>query len=182
MAGDPTKASLWTSADVFIAPIGTPGPSDLTSPWPTSWEVVGLLNGEEGFNWGREEETSEHYAWGGLLVKRTRSKHKRQVTFVALEDNEVVFRLINPGSDRVTDTDTGITTSTVKVPQPEEFAFGVELNEGLKRVRRFAKRAEVAEVGEIQESETAPTVYTITVVLYPEPDGTLYTELSGNIA
>lgn len=181
MAGDPTKAALWEGADIYINDtVNTAGPSDLTSPWADGWDVAGLLDGEEGLAWSREEDTAEFYAWGGILVKRTRSKHKRQVKFVALEDNDVVFQLVNPGSTRTTAA--GLTTSKIKVPAGREFAFGLELRDGGKVIRRFVKRAEVAEVDEIKESESELTVYTITVILYPEADGTLYTELSGVVS
>ncbi|MEU4568664.1 hypothetical protein [Micromonospora sp. NPDC023956] len=181
MAGDPTKASIWEGADIFInETVGAEGPIDLTTPWASGWDVAGLLDGEEGLNWERDEDSNEFYAWGGILVKKTKSKHKRTVEFVALEDNEVTFLLVNPGSTRTVAG--GVTTSVVKVPTNREFALGVELRDGDKRVRRIVKRATVDEVGEIKDSETELTVYTIKVVLYPEADGTLFTELSGTVA
>ncbi|BCJ41675.1 hypothetical protein GCM10010168_53270 [Actinoplanes ianthinogenes] len=180
MSGDPTKASQWEGADIYIHDtIGTAGPTDLTTAWGTGWTVVGLLDGEEGATWERDEESSEKYAWGGILVKRTKSKHKRTLKFVALEDNDTVFKLINPGSTRTTTA--GVTSSKIKVPKGHEFALGMELREGDKVVRRTVKRAEVDTVDEIKESESEVTVYAITVVLYPEADGTLYTEISGEV-
>lgn len=177
MAGDPTKAALWEGADIYINDtVGAAGPTDLTTPWAVGWDVAGLLDGEEGLAWSRDEDTAEFYAWGGILVKRTRSKHKRQVKFVALEDNDIVFQLVNPGSTRTKAA--GLVTAKVKVPVGREFAFGMELRDGDRTIRRSVKRAEVAEVDEVKESETELTVYTITVILYPEADGTLYTELS----
>lgn len=173
MAGDAKQTSLWSGADVYIAPQGTPGPTDTTTAWAASWEAVGLLDGEEGFTEGREGETSEHYAWGGILFRRTASKHKRTFKFVALEDNDVVFDLINPGSTR--SATGGLRTSIVKVPTAgTRFAIGFETRDGDRVKRRFAMNAEVQEVAEIKESETDPTVYEITVVLFPETDGTLY--------
>ncbi|RLK22641.1 hypothetical protein DER29_0479 [Micromonospora sp. M71_S20] len=178
--GDPTKVNLWSGADVFIAEVGTADPSDLVTPWAVDWDPVGILDGEEGFTWEREEDSSEFFGWGGILVKKTRSKHKRTVTFVAMEDNPVVFELVNPGSTQTVAG--GITTSKVKVPQTREFAIGFELREGTKVRRRMVKRATAEVTGEVKESETEPTVYTITVTLYPEADATLYTELSGDTA
>lgn len=180
MAGDPTKASQWEGADAYIHDTtGTAGPADLTTAWGTGWQLVGLLDGDEGFTWEREEESSEKYAWGGLLIKRVKSKHKRTLKIVALEDNATVFKLVNPGSTRATAA--GLTTSTIKVPKRAEFALGLELREGDKVVRRTIKRAEVDTIDEIKESEAEVTVYAITVVLYPEADGTLYTEISGEV-
>ncbi|TDC33459.1 hypothetical protein [Micromonospora sp. KC213] len=182
MAGDSTNVNQWTDADVYTADPNTAGPTDLTTAWGAGWSAAGLLDGDEGFTEEREGDTNEKYAWGGKLVKVVKSKHKRTISFVAMEDNPVVFELVNPGSTRTTDGVTGITTATVKVPQTVEIGIGFEVREGTKVKRRIVKRA-VAEVdGETKESETEPTVYTIKVTIYPEADGTLYTEISGDTA
>ncbi len=183
MSGDTANAALWTNADVYTATPGTAGPADVASAWAAGWDAVGLLDGDEGFTEAREDESSEHYAWGGILVKRTKSKHKRTIKFVAMEDNDAVFALVNPGSTRAPDgTDPLLTRSTIKVPTNAEFAIGFEVRDGDKVKRRFVKRASIQEVGEIKESEGEPTVYEITVVLFPEADGTLYEEISGTVA
>jgi hypothetical protein len=173
MTGDAKNTSLWAGADVYIATETTAGPTDLVAAWGAEWSAVGLLDGAEGFTEGRESESSEHYAWGGVLIKRTTGKHKRTFRFVALEDNATVFALVNPGSTRTAAG--GIRTAAIKAPEPgARFAIGFELKEGDKVKRRFAKSAEVTEVAEVKESEEEPTVYDITVVIFPESDGTLY--------
>ena len=174
MAGDAKNTALWERADVYIAPSDTEGPTDTATAWAAAWELGGLLDGEEGFTETRDGDTSEHYAWGGVLFKRTNSKHKRTFKFVALEDNDVIFKLVNPGSTRTSDGVTGLRTGKITVPKGYRFAVGFELFDGERTKRRFAKNAEVQEIGEIKESETEPTVYEITVVIFPEADGTLY--------
>lgn len=180
MAGDASNAALWQNADVYVAAANTSGPSNVSSAWSNSWSAIGLLDGESGFAEAREEESNEIYAWGGLLVKKTKSKHKRTIKFVALEDNATVFGLINPNSTRTTAS--GLTTSTVKVPTIAEFAIGFETKDGTDVKRRIIKRATVESIGEVVESESGLTVYEITVAIYPETDGTLYTELSGTVS
>lgn len=178
MAGDATNAALWQNADVYIAAANATAPTNVTSAWGNAWSAVGLLDGEAGFAESREEESNEIYAWGGLLVKKTKSKHKRTIKFTCLEDNAVVFGLVNPGSTRTTAA--GITTKSVKVPTLTEFAIGFETRDGVNTKRRTVKRAVVEEVGETVESESGLTVYEITVTIYPETDGSLYTEISGS--
>lgn len=173
MAGNTENTSLWQGADVFIAPLNTAGPTDVTTPWAAAWEPVGLLDGEAGFTESRDEDTSEHYAWGGILYRRTRSKQKRTIKFVALEDNDTVFKLVNPGSTRTSAA--GVRTGTIKVPTSASFALGLEVRDGDRIRRRIIKHAEVSEVADITESETDPTVYELTTLLFPESDGTLYT-------
>ncbi|WP_336628442.1 MULTISPECIES: phage tail tube protein [unclassified Microbacterium] len=177
MAGNSNNTAQWAGADVFIS--RTPaiaGPTDLVSPWPAGWDIVGLLDGEEGFTEKREDETSERFAWGGVLVRRSKSKHKRTIRFVALEDNRTTFGLVNPGSVRTSLN--GTRRSTVKVPSAgDRFSIGFETRDGSRVKRRIVQAAEVQEVAEIKESETEPTVYDITVVIFPDADGVLYTDI-----
>lgn len=178
MAGNTANAQLWTNADVYIAPVNTDGPTDVTTAWPAGWNAVGLLDGDEGFTMTRDEDSNDYYAWGGILVKSTKSKHKRQVKFSALEDNDTVFELVNPGSTRTTAG--GLTTSDVKVPLQTEFAIGFELRDGDTVKRRIVKRASVDSVDDYKEGEADMSVYALTVTLYPDADGVLYRELVGS--
>lgn len=174
MSGNANNTAIWTGADVYVADVGTEAPTTPSAEWGVGWNAVGLLDGEEGFAESRENETSEHYAWGGILYRRTSGKHKRTVKFVALEDNDVTFQLINPGSVR--STSGGVRTGQIVVPQAgKRFAIGFETRDGGRIRRRIAALAEVQEVGEIKESETEPTVYEITVVIFPDADGVLFT-------
>ncbi|WNT44332.1 major tail protein [Microbacterium phage Mabodamaca] len=176
MAGNAANSNQWAGADVFIAAPGTDGPENLIAPWADAWKPVGLLDGEEGFTEAREDETSERFAWGGVLVRRSKSKHKRTIRFVALEDNGVTFGLVNPGSERTTLN--GTRRSVVKVPTVgDKFAIGFETRDGKRVKRRVVETAEVQEVAEIKESETEPTIYDITVVIFPDADGVLYTDI-----
>lgn len=175
MSGNAANTHIWDGADVYISTVGTTGPADLTTVWGAGWQVAGLLDGDEGFTEARSEDTSEHYAWGGILYKRTRSHHKRTIKFVALEDNAVTFDLREPGSTRTTVS--GVMTSVVKVPTSAEFSIGFESRDGDHIRRRVAARASVESVGEIKTGESDPTVYEFTVVIYPETDGTLYTDI-----
>jgi hypothetical protein len=183
MSGNTTNAKIWAGADVFVAweEDAAVAPADVTTAWGTGWNAAGLLDPEEGFTESREEDSNEFYAWGGILVKKTKSRHKRTIKFVALEDNDTTFRLVNPGSLRE-DDGLGLVTSTVKVPKYEEFQIGFETTDGDEVRRRVVERAEIEEIGEIKDSETELTVYEITVVLYPDAESTLYTELSGPAA
>lgn len=181
MAGDSTQTALWTGADVFIAPESTAGPADVTTAWAATWKAVGLLDGESGIVEGRDGDSSEHYAWGGILYRRTNSKHKRTFKFVALEDNDTVFQLVNPGSTRTVAA--GLRTGKIKAPVAgARFAVGFEVRDGAKVKRRYALHAEVTDVAEIKEAENEPTVYELTVVVYPEADGTLYTTIEDDPA
>lgn len=181
MAGDALNVDLWQDADVYIAPLSSTKPTTVTAAWAAAWDLVGLLDGDEGFTEAREEESDEKYAWGSLLVKKTRGKHKRTIKFVALEDNDTTFAIANPGSTRSGTAGVGtVQTSAVSVPTPVEVMVGFETREGAKVRRRMVDRADVELTGEVKDSESDVTVYEFTVTILPDADGLLYTDLEGD--
>lgn len=176
MSGNTKETELWTGADVYIAPLATAGPDDLTTAWAAAWKAVGLLDGDEGITESRDQTTSESYAWGGILFRRTVSKQKRSISFSALEDNDTVFSLANPGSTSASAT--GVRTRTHKVPvSGSQFSLGIELRDGARVKRKIVGTVEVDSVDDIKDSETDPTVYKFTCTIFPSADGTLYTTI-----
>ena len=176
MAGDIANPRIWEGADAYVAPTGTTAPVDVTTAWAAPWEALGLLS-EDGASETREADSTDHFAWGGILVRTTRSKHKRSMKVTALEDNAVVFSLVNPGSTASTD-ETGLTTRTVKVPTSDIKAFGLETRDGAITRRRIIPRAEIVEIGEIKLSDSDMTAFELTIMVYPDADGVLYVDLT----
>lgn len=176
MAGNADNTSLWTGADVYTAPKGTAGPSDLTSNWPSAWKPLGLLDGGEGFVETRDQTVNKHYAWGGILFRKSVSEQSRTFKFTALEDNDNVFLLANPGSTSTTAA--GVRTRVNVTPKTGyRFALGLETRDGTKVKRRVLLDCEVEEIDDITESEEDPTTYAFTVTVYPAADGVLYTTI-----
>lgn len=176
MAGDTDNVRIWVGADVYVAPVGSTAPTDTTTALDAAFEALGLLS-DDGMTESREDEITDHYAYGGTLVRTTRSKHKRTITVTALEDNDVVFGLVNPGSSA--STVTGTTTRTVKVPsEPNPKAFVIELTDGAITKRRVIPRGEVVDVGDVSISDDEMAMYELTITVYPASDGTLYTDIT----
>lgn len=175
MAGSTDNPRIWVNADVYVAPVGTAAPTDTTTALNAAFEAVGLL-GEDGMTESREQEETDHYAHGGILVRTTRSKHKRTFTIICLEDNTVVYDLVNPGS---TATDDGTTTTrTVKVPNsPNPKAWVLHLVDGDHVKRRHIPNAEVTAVGDHTLADNEIAAYELTVTVYPTAAGVLYTDL-----
>src|SRR4051812_14407091 len=110
MAGDPANPRIWVNAKVLVAPVGTTAPTDIATAWSATWKDLGLLF-EDGMTETRDQDSNDFYSWGGGLVRSQRAKHKRTFKVTALEDNLVVWGLVNPGSSAASTT--GITTRTV---------------------------------------------------------------------
>jgi hypothetical protein len=137
------------------------------------WKAVGLLS-EDGASESRDEDTSDFYAWGGKLIRTQRSKHKRTISVTCLEDNLVVFGLVNPGS--TVTTTAGVNTRTIKIPKSEKRSFTLELTDGDVTKRRHIPTGEITEVGEVTLSESDLQAFELTITLYPSADDVLYVD------
>lgn len=166
MAGDPTKANLWTDADVYVSwDLSATLPADANTPFGPAWFQIGLLDGDEGFPESREEDTDDKFAWGGVLVRTSRNHFKLTKAFTALEDNETTRRLVWPGS----------TATKIKVPKPERVKIAFETREG-EKVRRLASSlyAECNLDGDHGENETDLESATIVATIFPTAEGDLF--------
>jgi hypothetical protein len=176
-----TDVRMWTNAEVYTAPAETAGPTDTTSDWSASWTDVGLLAEDAGISDTQTVETTELFAYGGILVRKGRSKFVKTLTMTLLSNADVVFKLTNPGS---TSTGAGDVTRTVLVPTltSDIRAFGLNLTDGDTIARRVYATAEITEVGDAQMLDNALYARPITITVYPDDDGVLYTEVTNDAA
>lgn len=176
MSGDIDNPRIWALADLSVGPLDSTAPTNSTDPLDTDFEAVGLI-GEDGITGGNDQSVNDHFALGGILVRTTRSKHKSTFKVVVLEDNPVVFGLVNPGSEA--ETIGGETHRTVKVPTTNRQSFVVETTDGDVFRRRYIPTGEVTDVGDemvAKDDELAKRELTITV--YPDADGVLWHDWS----
>lgn len=177
MSGDTANPRIWTGADVYTAPLESTPPTDIDTEWGEAWEVLGLLS-EDGVTESRDEDETDHHAYGGILVRTTRSKHKRTFTVAALEDTPVVRDLRDPGSTSETTGD--ITTTDVTVPTGSNARmFGFEFTDGDIVKRIVIERGDARASGDRahKDDEMDQTEFTVTV--YPV-DGVLYVEITND--
>lgn len=166
MAGDPLKANLWTDADVYISTnLSATLPANAETAFGLDWDLVGLLDGDEGFPESRDEDTDDKFAWGGILVRTSRNHFKLTKSFTALEDNDTTYSLLWPGSS----------ATQIKVPRPAKVLVAFETREGDK-VRRLitANYAEISLDGDHGENETDLESMTFTATIYPTGGGVLF--------
>jgi hypothetical protein len=166
MAGDPLKANLWTDADVYISTnLSATLPASASDDFGVDWDLIGLLDGDDGFPESRDEDTDDKFAWGGILVRTSRNHFKLTKSFTALEDNDTTFSLLWPGS----------TATQIKVPRPAKVLVAFETREGDK-VRRLisANYAEISLDGDHGENETDLESMTFVATIYPTGVGVLF--------
>lgn len=175
MAGDTDNPRLWEGADLYVAPVGSTAPTDIAGALDEAWLAAGLLS-EDGASESRDQDSTDHYAWGGKLVRTTKSKHKRTIKVTCLEDNLTVFGLVNPGSTATTTG--GVTTRKIKIPKTDPRGFLLELRDGEITKRRILPKGEVSEVGEVTLSDSALQAFELTITIYPAADDTLYIDIT----
>lgn len=170
MSGNPAAASLWSDADVYYATdLAATVPADAASPFNASWHLVGLLDGEAGFeSEGKFETVKDHYGWGGILIATTRSKWKETKKFSILEDNEWTRALVYPGS----------AAGQISVPAIPNIKLAFETRTGGK-VRRVVTTnyAQVEVDGSIKENEEDLTKVGLIATIFPDSGKVLWTEL-----
>lgn len=158
MAGDPSNASIWADADVYVGPTTASVPSDADTAFGVDWDLVGLLNGDAGFTDSVDEDVTDHYAWG-LLVRTSRKNFKLTRGFTVIEDNEVTRDLLWPGS----------TASKLYQPRPKRIRIAFETRDGTKTLRYIAAyQAEVGWDGDINWSEADLTAFPLIATIYPD--------------
>lgn len=179
--GDTANVRAWQKGEVFVAPKGTSGPTDVTTPLAATWKTLGILEQDAGAEEGREETKSEVFGWGTGLARTLFSKHKRSIKVSALETNATVLKLANPGSTATTAG--GVTTFTVKNPTHVQQAFVVEETDGAITRRRIIKAAYASVTGTIKDSETGVTTYEVTIDVTPDATtNEIWTEVSNDPA
>jgi hypothetical protein len=162
MAGSPTNASLWPDADVYVGALDATNPTDADTAFDSDWDFVGLLDGDAGFGNSREEEKTDLFAWGGILVRTSRRNFKMSRTFTLLEDNDVTRELIWPGSS----------ATELFVPRPQRIKIAFEVREG-DRVQRLISTdvgADVEVDGDYSDTESDLTRYPMRATIYPDPN------------
>lgn len=172
MAGDTTNTFLWSEADVYVAPLGSTPPADANDAFDGSWDLVGILDGTEGFTESRSEDTTDLFGWGGILLRTTRKNFKLTKTFTALEKNEVTHALQWPGSD-----DDG--NGTLIVPRPIRQLIAFETRDvATGQVHRVISinEAEIDLNGDVAENEDSIAGLPFIATIFPNGNGELFTE------
>lgn len=175
MAGTPEKAAVWANADVLIAPITAvnPGPGEEFS---SDWKYAGLLDGDGGFVFSGTRDSTDHFAWGGVLVATTRKNFVQTAKFTVLEKNATVYSILHPGSSF---TWTGNDFSGTRNVPDSQYKFKIAFE---KRSLPVTERlisvnyAQVDELGDEEETEDSLTMREVTVKIYPSSTGALFLE------
>jgi hypothetical protein len=169
MSGDPSEARLWADADVYVSfNLDAAVPATVDDDFDLGdWELVGLLDGDAGFVESRNQDKTDIYAWGQVLVRTSRRNYKETHTFTALEWNDTTKRLYRPGS-----TDT--VWKVAKKPERVLVAFETREDDTVTRIIT-AYQAEIEVNGDVTRNETDLSKLPFIATIFPTDDGDLWT-------
>lgn len=171
MAGNADNARQWADADVYVSfELDAATPANVDTAFSADWHLIGLLDGDEGFTETRDEDSTDHFAWGGLLIRTSRRNFMMSRSFTALEaSRDVVDRLRYPGS----------TNTSIVVPsgnQIEKVLIAFEaIDRDIKRRVISANYAEITVDGDVTENESDISSIPFMAKIFPTSAGVLFT-------
>lgn len=153
MAGNTENVRIWTGAEVYAAPTGTAGPTNISGDLNAAFEPLGLIDQDDAIGEEFTSDDTDHYAYGSVFVRKTSIRAKVQMTMTALENSDLVFKLANPGSDSTEAA--GVTT---RITRPKNLGLAIvamvlEKTDGEVTSRLFVPRAQVTIAGSRSTSD-----------------------------
>jgi hypothetical protein len=104
MAGDASNIRVWETGDVFLLEPGTPYvegdhlPANIDAALSGDWIPAGLMMGAPGVAMARSIERTDVNSWQQGRVKERVKNPKVDISFMLLEDNEIVDYLVDPAA------------------------------------------------------------------------------------
>jgi uncharacterized protein YjdB len=169
MANDPNNVAVYDNADIYIAPLGSTIPADVSTAFNGSWALAGIVDGDAGMALAHSADKTNYHMWSGLLGKVSRKNELVQFKFTLVEDNATTRAIIWPGSGA------GVISKRV----PANIMLGFETREGGK-IKRYitTQYAQVDVDGDIAMGNSDPTKYPLVATIFPNASGEYFKEQS----
>lgn len=150
---------------LYVAPIGSAAPVDLTTAWDAAWIDFGYLS-DDGVSMSYSTETDDINAWQSLTpVRKILTGVDMTLQFTAIEFKRNVVTLYFPNSSIATSG--GVHTLSIpSSPDPDERAIGLEWTDKSYTHRLVIPRGEVTDRGEIPISRGGAVGLQMTVSAY----------------
>lgn len=177
--GDTANPRIWIGADVYVAPLGTAMPTDITTALNAAFIPLGLVS-DDGPSLTTDNDSTDFYAHGGVFIRTVRSKYKNQIKVMPMENNKTVWALTNPGS--TVTTAAGITTRVYKTPVPAPQAMIWQLTDGAVTSRRLFTKVDLESVGESSFGDTEINGTELTLNVYTDSSNVWGREITNDPA
>lgn len=165
MTGTQANARIWSNVDVSVADVGSTLPTTVAASLDAAFDLAGYMDEDGGIEFAHTRTVSDHFAYGGELLRSAVKGEKHTFKFMALENNLVVENLINPGGTVVTAS--GVSTVSLFNYQPNPKAWVVEFSDGEIGERIVIPKGEVVDAVDTQQyTDDGILKFGITVTCY----------------
>lgn len=160
---------------VFVAPKGTPVPTDATTALSSAFKCLGYVS-SDGLKNNTEMSTTDIKVWGGAIVYRSLSELNDTFALALLESENIDVLKTVYGDENVTESN-GTIIVNVKAEDPIENVWVFELAlRGNKKKRIVIPSGAITSRDEITYSDEDAIAYGITISAYPDSDGSTHKE------
>lgn len=179
MALTPGNVDVALNGNVYVAAVGTAGPTDTTTAWAAGWTALGYID-DNGVEIDPSIDFTDIPAWQDLNPVRSVPKTSAQTfKFTCLETSPGTVGLFLPDAT-ITQTDTLATIAVPATPDGDFRAFGFEWMDGDKTNRIVLPRGLVKDRSALALNRSGAAMYQLTVTAYSNGTDTVYTWLSDN--
>jgi len=149
------------TGNVYVAPVGTPLPEDVTTPLNAAFVAVGHIS-EDALTESLEITTEMLRSWQRPIGIRTLTTEVNWTfQFQMLETSPLALELYYGNAE--TTAGAGVATTAIKAwPQSTPKAFVIEIEDGDVLTRFAIPKVQIGERGEINHVNTAGTFYDVT--------------------
>lgn len=167
------------NGEVYVAPVGTTMPTDVTTALAVTWIGLGYTT-PDGVRLSPSMDINDIDAWQSLYpIDKRVSSRDLQIGFSLLQVNKETFKLTFGGGTWSTVTG----THKFVPPAPEAIdyrAVVVELIDGANKTRVLVPKVMVSDPGELQIRRSEPAAIDITLSLVTTGSGDPYNVLSND--
>ncbi|WP_394621302.1 hypothetical protein JNUCC0626_20055 [Lentzea sp. JNUCC 0626] len=175
MATNAELARLGVTGALYVAPLGTVAPVDMSA-WPSGWTDLGYIS-DDGVTESLNEDKQDFVPWQSATPIRTEVTSSVQTFSATLWESKAAtislfYRV--PESDMVV---TGsapnqvVSFTQAGKPKRDTRAFGVDVVDGTYHRRIVLPLAEVTERGDVVYKSDSLIGYECTITAYPGSDG-----------
>lgn len=164
------------TGSIFRAPLGTPLPTDATSPLDSAFVGLGYVS-DSGLSNENNMDVSEIKAWGGVVVYRSLTGLADNFKLTLIESKSVEVLKTVYGDNNVSVTAGGDIHVEVKAEDPQEAVYVIDLvlRNGIAK-RMVIQDGAITSRDEITYNDSDPIGYGVTISAYPDGNGKTHDE------
>ncbi len=172
MAPNPELARLGVTGALYVAPLGTIAPTDMTA-WPAGWRDLGYIS-DDGITEGREEDQETFIPWQSnspIRVETTSSTETFACTLWETNFDVISLYYRKNASDMSQGAGNLVSFGVGGKPKRDLRAFGVDVVDGVYKRRIVLPYAEVTQRGDLSYVSNSLIGYEATITAYEGSDG-----------